>query len=102
MNQLFLFDSVVDGEPCDDWIAEFHECIAEGISNANLIPYQRGSCPMAAIASVRAALEAEGWVWNEAATQLERDGWFVWFRSQGRTAPPIAQWNELTQPKANW
>jgi hypothetical protein len=89
--QLALF--AVDVEPCGDWIAGFHECIAEGISNADLIPYTLGACPMTAIANVRAALEAEGWVWSESDQQLTRGGWLVWFRSQGRLSSPIAQWS---------
>ncbi len=93
IGQLDLF--AVPALPCGDWVAGFHECIAEGIANADLIPYQLGDCPMAAIANVRAALEAEGWVWNDHMRQLERGGWFVWFRSQGRLSSPIAQWRKL-------
>jgi hypothetical protein len=91
--QLGLFGSEV--EPCGDWVAGFLGCVAEDISNADLIPYELGACPLAAIANVRAALEAEGWVWNESKSQLERGGWYVWFRSQGRLSSPIAQWNKL-------
>jgi hypothetical protein len=93
MSQLSLFG--VDAEPCGDWVAGFHECIAGGISNADCIPHLRDACPLAAIANVRAALEAEGWEWNEHMRQLERGGWYVWFRSQGRSASPIAQWAKL-------
>jgi hypothetical protein len=93
LNQLSLFG--VDVEPCGDWVAEFHGYIAEGFADANLIPWRFDSCPIAAIANVRAALEAEGWTWNESEKQLERGGWYVWFRSQGRLSSPIAQWNKL-------
>lgn len=50
------------------------------------------------IAAARAALEAEGWVWNPILEQLERGGWYAWFRSQGNLASPILQWNRLNVP----
>ena len=91
MNQLGLFGSPVQ---CDGFVSLLHECIAEGHSDATLIPWVDCDAE-GAIAAVRSALEAAGWVWNDRAKQLERGGWYVWFRSQGRLSSPIAQWNRL-------
>jgi hypothetical protein len=99
--QLSLFSVAVTHtslfSPCDAFISELAECIEENHPHATLIPWaaDREGDSGAAIESVTIALESLGWVWNESAKQLERGGWYVWFRSQGRLSSPIAQWNKL-------
>jgi hypothetical protein len=91
MTQLDMFAAPVQ---CDGFVSRLHRAIAENHSDADLIPW--ADCnPDNAIAAMRSALEAEGWVWNDRQKQLERGGWYVWFRSQGRLSSPIAQWNKL-------
>jgi len=99
VNQLSLFTSKIEKPslftPVDTFVSYFAECIAEGHADATLIPDQPSGDPEDAIAATRAALEELGWVWNTKEKQLERGGWYVWFRSQGRLSSPIAQWNKL-------
>ena len=93
MNQLSLF-AVPAIEGVAEFVAELHGAIAEGCSNADLIPWADRNAA-GAIAAMRSALEAEGWIWNPSLKQLERAGWLVWFRSQGDLSSPIAQWSRL-------
>lgn len=99
--QLSLFSEAVSHtslfSDCDAFISELAECIAENHPHATLIPwanYREGDSG-AAIESVTVALESLGWIWNPSKKQLERAGWYVWFRSQGRISSPIAQWDRL-------
>ena len=78
-------------------------CTAEGKRDARLIPWavERGLFAddqydnEASIQDSVTALKTRGWVWNHAAGQLERGGWKLWFRSQGKCGAPIAQWSNL-------
>jgi hypothetical protein len=40
-------------------------------------------------------LLARGWVENPTLARFERGGWYLWFRSQGELASPIAQFNRI-------
>ena len=75
--------------------------IAEGKSGAMLIewdtdPMMDGPRPVenptAAIRLSRDHFEAHGWVLVPGKGQLEKDGWYIWYRSQGQLSPPIIQW----------
>lgn len=96
--QLSLFTSEVRASslfsPLDAFLSELAECIADGVSNATLIPWTDEDAP-SAIEEAETALVSLGWVWNESEKQLERDGWFIWFRSQGKLSSPIAQWSRI-------
>jgi hypothetical protein len=74
--------------------------IMSGRSDADLIPWNGLEDHDSAreTADARAALESVGWVWNPILEQLERGGWYAWFRPQGHGAPPIVQWNRLNVP----
>lgn len=73
--------------------------IAADRADAALIPWgprnRQKRDPALAIESSKAMFALDGWLWNEARRQLEKDGWYLWYRSQGQLAPPIAQWNRL-------
>lgn len=73
--------------------------IQSGRCDATLIPWDSAKPDSAReIADARAALEAVGWIWNPIMEQLERGGWYAWFRSQGKLASPILQWGRLNIP----
>ena len=96
--QLSLFTSEVSTSslfsPLDAFISHLAESIAEGRRDATLIPWL--DCDAAgAIDAAEEALVSLGWVWNSSAKQLERDGWLIWFRSQGALSAPIAQWSRI-------
>jgi hypothetical protein len=94
MNQLSLFAVPVPVDSrVDTFVVSFHERIAEGISNADCIPWIDDA--ETSIAAFVAVLLASGWTFNPIAKQYERGGWFVWLRSQGKCGSPIAQWNRL-------
>jgi hypothetical protein len=63
--------------------------------NAHCIPWDDRRDSGRAIAECRAAFEAAGWRWNSHEKQLEKDGWFAWFRSQGNLASPILQFSRI-------
>jgi len=96
--QMSLFTSEVSTtslfSPLDAFLSELSESIADGHSNATVIPSEDGKS-QAAIDAVEDAIAALGWVWNASAKQWERDGWLVWFRSQGSCGHPIAQWSRI-------
>jgi hypothetical protein len=78
-------------------IADINDCIREGLRNATLIPWDgERRDANAAIAETCAAFEAAGWRWNTNLRQLEKGGWYAWFRSQGNLASPIIQWSPLS------
>ena len=98
--QMSLFTSEVSTtslfSPLDAFLSELSESIADGHSNATVIPSEDGQS-QAAIDAVENAIASLGWVWNASAKQWERDGWLVWFRSQGNCGHPIAQWSRITK-----
>jgi hypothetical protein len=76
------------------------ECVRDGKGNATLVPWADGYDANRAIAECCAAFEASGWQWNIILEQLEKNGWYAWFRSQGVLASPIIQWGRVsTTPK---
>jgi hypothetical protein len=76
-----------------DWSTQSGHC------DATLIPWDAGNHDSEReIADARAALELVGWIWNPILEQLERGGWYAWFRSQGKLASPIIQWGRLNVP----
>ena len=96
--QLSLFTSEVSTPslfaPLDAFISHLAEAIAEGRGDATLIPWADRDAAEA-IEAAGDALMSLGWVWNSSAKQFERDGWFIWFRSQGKLSSPIAQWARI-------
>ena len=82
---------------------QISDSIAAGRGDATLIPWNGNPNllgivepdPERAIAEAVLELIAHGWVWVSARNQLERDGWKVWFRSQGNCGAPIAQWSRI-------
>lgn len=65
------------------------DCIRDGIANANLAEWHGSTS--ASIDAAVAAFRESGWTWD--GQDLRRDGWYVWFRSQGPAASPIVQWD---------
>ena len=96
--QLSLFTSEVSTSslftPLDAFISHLVESIAEGRNDATLIPWLDNDAA-GAIEAAESVLLSLGWIWNESEKQLERDGWFIWFRSQGKLSSPIAQWARI-------
>ena len=81
-------------------VAALDECVRDGHSDAMCIPWNDEHNANRAIAESCAALEAAGWQWNIILEQLEKDGWYAWFRSQGVLSSPIIQWGRVsTTPK---
>lgn len=84
-------------------VNEIEESIAAGKNNATLIPWvgdtnlfgSADGTSEASILAAREGLEQAGWKWSTAGRCLERNGWQVWFRSQGRCGAPIAQWSKI-------
>lgn len=79
------------------WADEMEQAIAAGDFTADLIPWKPDEDPARSIGAMRAELEKRGWKWNEKARQLEKGNAYVWFRSQGKFAGPIAQWHQLAE-----
>lgn len=85
------------------FIDELEAAIARGETGAALIEWAPANdlfgvaenSPSGSIAHAMEQLKDAGWVWYGDRQQIERDGWYVWFRSQGPNAPPVAQWNRL-------
>ena len=96
--QMSLFTSEVSTtslfSELDAFLSELSECIADGKQHATLIPWVDKDAQRS-IDAVEDAIAALGWVWNPSAKQWERDGWLVWFRSQGVLSSPIAQWSRI-------
>lgn len=96
--QMSLFTSEVSTSslftPLDAFVSHLVECIAEGHSDATLLPWVDCDA-VGAIEAAESVLLSLGWVWNESEKQFERDGWFIWFRSQGKLSSPIAQWARI-------
>lgn len=70
--------------------------VAARISGAALIEWAPDSHD--AIAAIEHSTEqfvSRGWDVNLEDRRLERDGWYIWFRSQGVIQPPIAQWGKI-------
>lgn len=71
--------------------------ISAGNRGADLIEwasdlFSESRDPEAAINASIAEFVAAGWRWNATLRQLEKGGWWAFFRSQGALAPPILQW----------
>ncbi len=49
--------------------------------------------PIASIAASVAEFVAAGWNWNGG--ELTKEGWYIFFRSQGQLSPPIIQWQPI-------
>lgn len=98
--QMSLFTSEVSASslftPLDAFISHLVESIAEGRADATLIPWADNNAA-AAIEDAETVLASLGWVWNESLKQMERDGWLIWFRSQGTLSSPIAQWSRIAR-----
>jgi hypothetical protein len=78
----------------EDFFESLDWCISKRRPHATCIPWiNRDSGD--SIASAIAELTARGWVENVPLMRFERGGWYVWFRSQGALASPIAQWNRI-------
>lgn len=81
-------------ENLQKFCADLDWCIEHRRPHALLLPWIDDS-PVASMAAAGSELVARGWAYNEAEKQYERDGWFVWFRSQGKLGSPIAQFDKL-------
>lgn len=96
--QMSLFASEVSTSslftPLDAFVSHLAESIADGRGDATLIPWADNDAA-GAIDAAEDALLSLGWVWNPSAKQWERDGWLIWFRSQGVLSSPIAQWSRI-------
>lgn len=69
-------------------------CLIDWANLPQLFPGEEDpQSPTESIAMAKFHLEADGWRWT--GSQLEKDGWYVWFRSQGRESRPIAQWSQI-------
>jgi len=55
--------------------------------------------PAASICKAVLDFSDAGWNWVGPRNQLEKDGWYIWFRSQGQLSPPIAQWSRIDESK---
>ncbi len=76
-------------------ISEVSESIAINKSNATLLGWDDDDNwnPTRTIEVAKVAFSDNGWTWNDASRQLEKDGWRIWFRSQGVLSSPIIQWS---------
>jgi hypothetical protein len=79
-----------------EFVTVVDECIRDGHANAMCIPWNESHDANRAIAESCAAFEAAGWQWNIILEQLEKGGWYGWFRSQGALASPIFQWGRIS------
>jgi hypothetical protein len=70
------------------------DAIRLDIRNATLVPLLNHN-KIYSLAEVHAVLLGRGWAYNETLKQFEREGWYLFLRSQGELAPPIAQWQPL-------
>jgi len=77
-----------------DFYADLDWCIKHRRPHALCIPWVNRDSRASTDAAV-AGLLARGWADNVALDRYERGGWFVWFRSQGQLAAPIAQFNRI-------
>ena len=83
-----------------EWIQNLEECITAGKGNAALIDWAVPADlfgvdirdPAITIETAKADLAVRGWLWNGRERQMERAGWYCFFRSQGKWARPLAQW----------
>jgi len=78
-------------------IAEVSESIEAGKSNATLLGWEDDETPepTRTISAAVMAFSDAGWKWSDAHRQLEKDGWLIWFRSQGVLSSPIIQWSRI-------
>lgn len=51
--------------------------------------------PVASICMAALEFKKAGWFWDTTLDRLEKDGWMIWFRSQGKLSPPIIQWSRI-------
>lgn len=73
-------------------VGEVEAAIAAGRSDASLIAWSSEQHnPSETIAAAVADFERVGWRWT--GYQIEKGGWYAFFRSQGILSPPIIQWN---------
>jgi hypothetical protein len=77
-----------------DFCSDLDWCIDNRRPNAFCIPWVNRSSADS-LAAVEAALLAQGWVYNDLLFRFERGGWYLWLRSQGELAAPIAQFNRI-------
>jgi hypothetical protein len=70
----------------NEFLTNVDLAIRGGIRNATLVP---GSD----LATVHASLVGRGWSYNESLKQFERDGWYLFLRSQGDAL--LAQWQPM-------
>jgi hypothetical protein len=63
--------------------------VRAGVRSATLAPGSNSA--------IHAALLGRGWVYNELLNQYERDGWYLFLRSQGEQNSPIAQWQPINR-----
>lgn len=86
-----------------DYISEIQQCISEGRPHATLIDWAESADlfgrtsgdPVEPITRAMRELMDRGWVYDDVSNRLNRDGWYIWFRSQGTLARPIAQWAKI-------
>lgn len=76
-----------------DFYADLDDCIVSGFAHAMLVPWLKNS--RKSLIAAHAGLTSRGWVWVESREHYERRGWYLWLRSQGELAAPIAQFAPL-------
>ncbi len=84
--------------------SEVEESIRQGKGNAGLIEWvyreipatllepagEDEPDPASSIAYSIQKFREAGWSWN--GSELTKDGWYIFYRSQGQLSPPIIQW----------
>ena len=92
-----------------EWIQNLEECITAGKGNAALIDWAVPADlfgvdiqdPAITIEDLAKAgpSRVRGWLWNGMERQMERAGWYCFFRSQGKWARP--RWRNGRRLQAN-
>jgi hypothetical protein len=78
----------------NDFFVDLDWCMEHRRPHALLIPWVNRDS-RESIDAAESGLIARGWVANAELDRFERGGWYVWFRSQGTGAAPIAQFNRI-------
>jgi len=85
-------------------VQEVEESISRGERGATLIPWAlalalfsvRDHDPAFSIMAAINSFVDAGWTWNQKTPEIDKDGWYAFFRSQGEMSPPIIQWQRRT------
>lgn len=86
-------------------VQEVEHAISLGESGATLIPWLapvalfavREHDPAVSTLVAADAFTKAGWSWDQKNLELDKCGWYAFFRSQGELSPPIIQWQRRKQ-----